>query len=748
MIDLLTHLNPSQAEAVLHTEGPLLIFAGAGSGKTRVITYRIAHLIQSLHVPPRQILAVTFTNKAAREMRERVDRLVAPQSHGIYLATFHSACMRMLRKSIHHLGLKNDFTIYDISDQVAVLKSCAEGLSLNEERYPPKMLLGRISKLKQELISPDHYAERAPTFGFEEKLAKIYTRYQARLREFQALDFDDLIGETIRLLETMPEVRQHYQEQFRYILIDEYQDTNHAQYRLISLLLSSEKNLCVVGDDDQSIYAFRGANVENILQFERDFPSAKVIVLNQNYRSTRTILSAASAVVEKNRKRREKSLWTENKPGEPIVWAEVADEAQEAAFVRSSIQQMRKTEGRPFSDFCVLYRTNAQSRVLEEALRQGSLPYVIFGGQRFYERKEIKDLIAYLRLILYPNDLLSFRRVINLPPRGLGMVSIERLSNYAESAGLSLYDALGRIEESDLTPAAKKGFSAFHALIEGMREAAGACPLHQLIRLIMEEVDYMTFLTREYGREAETRIENVHEFIAAAEQYDPAGMEEIVELGEEMRPAPNSREWNYWVVKSFLDQIALVTYDDGVGQNSVTLMTLHSAKGLEFPVVFMVGMEMGIFPHARSFSDFKEMEEERRLCYVGITRAKERLFVTSAVTRRLFGTMSQNKPSPFVLELPPALIHRVYPNGRMSERFEAAPPRVARDNIAAGSLPSEGSAGSEGGPVVGGQVRHPLFGMGQVERYEGQGDEAKVTVSFHSVGTKKLSVKYAKLTPC
>jgi DNA helicase-2/ATP-dependent DNA helicase PcrA len=750
---ILSNLNPQQAEAVRHTEGPLLILAGAGSGKTRVIIHRIGYLIHAHRVSPRQILAVTFTNKAAQEMKERAARLIFhPEIRELSISTFHAACLRILRRNIHHLGYKNDFVVYDAGDQLSLVKQCTESLGVNEDLYPPRTFLARIGQLKHQLITPDQYAGTAADYGLEDKLRKVYALYQERLAAVQALDFDDLIGVTIRLFESNPELLHSYRERYRYILIDEYQDTNHAQYRLIRLLLSERRNLCVVGDDDQSIYAFRGADVANILSFERDFPDAKVVILNQNYRSTRTIISAASAVIEKNIQRKSKGLWTENSAGEPIVWGQVGTEEEEAAFVRRKIESHRQ-EGRPLSDFCILYRTNAQSRVIEEVLRNAGVPYFIFGGLRFYERKEIKDLIAYLRLTIYPDDEISLRRVINLPTRGIGATSLEKLAKFAEANRLSLLEAAARSNEIELS--AKRGLVAFSQLLATLRAVAEGESLPQLLRFLVDEIRYVDYLKKEFNQESEGRIENVLEFIAAADQFkfdpEPGDLPENLLIGEKPTGA--------MVLKAFLDQIALVSNTDEQegSEGGVTLMTLHSAKGLEFPVVFLVGMEEGLFPHSRSLTDMTEMEEERRLCYVGMTRAKEQLYLISATQRRLYGASHFNTPSRFIGDLPKEAVSIVtvgaagYPS-RSQREFRAGHAKPSypdwKKKEEAGPVYSDLAESEAGEYGVGTNVRHPVFGIGRVQRCEGEGEGAKVVVHFPSAGVKKLAVKYAKLEKC
>lgn len=758
MHPVLSKLNPEQRDAVAHTEGPLLILAGAGSGKTRVIVYRIAYLIEALQVSPFQILAVTFTNKAAREMRERVQSLVpAEQCKKLIISTFHSACLRILRQHIERLGLPRDFVVCDASDQLALVKSIVDNLDINSDLFPPRMLLGRISGLKHKLISAEDYAARAADYGPEAALRKVYSAYTERLGELKALDFDDLLGFTIRLLEAVPDVRQAYQDRFRYIMIDEYQDTNHAQYRLIQLLTSEEKNLCVVGDDDQSIYAFRGADVGNILSFERDYPDTKIVVLNQNYRSTNTILSAASAMIEKNSRRKEKALWTENGDGEQIVWAQLTDEKKEAAFILKTIRELQISEDRSLSHFAILYRTNAQSRVIEEALRAAAVPYAIYGGLRFYDRKEVKDLVAYLRLIVYPDDDLSVRRCINLPPRGVGKVSMERLSDFAELNQISLSEALERLDEVGISPQGKRGLIAFLKTLEQLREVSAVQAMPQAVRLLVEETDYLNYLKKAFGVESESRIENVLELISAADEYIlQDGAADSFDFGENEGLSDEINGLN--ALRGFLDQIALVSSGESdVGSEGlVTLMTLHSAKGLEFPVVFLAGMEEGLFPHSRALNDYKEMEEERRLCYVGMTRAKERLYLLNASERFLYGKSQWNRPSRFIKDVPKSALKIVRENRQaetfeLSHRFETSGINgVGRDNSRSISREPVDAAPETSEPgaffPVGSIVEHGRFGIGRIERYEGSGERCKVTIVFESAGTKKIALKYAKLS--
>ncbi len=749
MTELLNGLNPQQREAAEQTEGPLLILAGAGSGKTRVIVHRIAHLIESLGVPPYRIMAVTFTNKAAEEMRERIGHLISPEkSRGLIVSTFHSAGLRILRRHIQHLGYKNDFVVYDAADQLALVKSCMASLTINEDLYPPRTINARISALKHQLITPDQFEAEAAQYGLDAAVRKVYPLYQERLGILQGLDFDDLIGLTIRLLDEVPEVLRLYRDRIHYIMVDEYQDINQSQYRLIQLLSTPRRNLCVVGDDDQSIYAFRGADIENILSFERDYPDAKVVILSQNYRSTGTILSAASAVIEKNSRRKEKSLWTENGQGEPILWKQVQDETEEAVSIRKTVEELQAKEDRPLSHFCILYRTNAQSRVIEEAFRRAGIPYFIYGGLRFYERKEIKDLIAYLRLVVSPDDALSVRRVINLPQRGIGAVSLEKLNRFAESERISLLEAAESPEETGISRSAKTGLINFTRILSTLRAASETESLAQLLRVLVEEISYLEYLRREFGNEAEGRIENILEFITAADQFhadtvDPfdSDPDNGNNPSEDTLRDTDQNQGCLTALKAFLDQAALVSNGDNqdTSEGGVTLMTLHSAKGLEFPVVFLTGMEEGLFPHSRALTDHSQMEEERRLCYVGMTRAKERLYLLSAVSRRLYGQTHWNGPSRFIKELPKESVTIIGGAPRKEKR------EGRHFSDTSGPFYTDLQESEAGEYPVGTKVRHHIFGTGKVQRCEGEGEEAKITVTFLGVGTKKLAMKFAKL---
>ncbi|MEE8283039.1 MAG: UvrD-helicase domain-containing protein [candidate division NC10 bacterium] len=720
----LIDLNPPQREAVLHTEGPLLILAGAGSGKTRVITHRIAYLIGECHIRPWNVLAVTFTNKAAEEMRERVARLLGAEGVNVWVGTFHATCVKILRKNAQHLDLRSSFVIYDEGDQLALLRGCLKELDLGERVIHPRVVRAKISRAKNDLLTPAGFASQAADY-LEERVARIYYRYQAALQRNGALDFDDLLMETVRLFVERPLILSAYQELWRYLMVDEYQDTNHAQYRLIRLLAERHQNLAVVGDDDQSIYRWRGADLANILDFERDYPSCKVIRLEQNYRSTQRILEAASSVIARNRGRKVKRLWTENEAGELVGFCHARDEGDEATFIMETIRHLAVQEGYDFDDFAVFYRVNAQSRVLEDALRRAVVPYAIVGGLRFYERKEIRDLVAYLRLIANPADSVSFLRVVNVPARGIGRGTLDRVSELAAARGLSLWEACREIEKEGFLAARQmKALLEFQALIERFIARLHETPVPDLVSVLLQETGYSAELEQEGTPEALSRIENLQELISAALDF--------VQRSEDT------------TLQAFLDMVALLTnVDEGMRdtRGRVTLMTLHMAKGLEFPVVFIAGMEEGVFPHGRAYTDPEELEEERRLCYVGVTRAKKRLFLTAAVQRRLYGGESFNLPSRFLEEITPHLL----------ERIEAPSPSYATSLEGYGASVLRYEVEADQTPFVdfyqpGIQVRHPEWGVGRIRERMGNGDEMKVVVTFPGIGTKKLKVKYAQLT--
>jgi ATP-dependent DNA helicase UvrD/PcrA len=690
-------------------DGPVLVLAGAGSGKTRVIAHRIAYLLAVRGVHPRHILAVTFTNKAAEEMGRRVEALLGPTGvRAPLIATFHSACVRILREHAGHIGYPRHFVIYDEDDRLAVVRECMRELQMDERGTTPASLVHRISHAKNQMVPVDEALPRARG-PRDEQLATVYRRYQERLRAAGAVDFDDLLLLTVQLFERVPEALAAYRRLWQYVLVDEYQDTNRAQYRIIRALTGEHRNLCVVGDPDQSVYRFRGADLRNILDFERDHPGARVVRLEQNYRSTKRILAVASAVIANNVVRRDKGLWTENAEGEPPAIYRAWDEHEEANFVAQTVRRLRD-EGREWGQVAVFYRTNAQSRVLEDALRRGGVPYVIVGSVRFYERKEIKDALAYLRLALNPGDDLAFRRAVGAPARGIGRTSLVRLEEVAAREGRSLLAQCAALPP-DLGGKPRRGLEDFAALLARLAAGRRALSVPAFVDEVLTASGYREALRQERSAEAEGRLENLEELIAAAEDYQGARADASVE--------------------GFLDAVTLVSDVDELPTEArgVTLMTLHSAKGLEFPVVFLTGMEEGIFPHARSMSDVDEIEEERRLCYVGLTRAKERLYLSYALHRRLHG-YGLGEPSRFLVEMPAEQVALVN-----ASRGDA----LAEPGPAPAELP-------EDLPFrVGAHVRHARWGEGLLVGIEREGPDIIVTVGFASVGRKRLSLQYAHL---
>jgi DNA helicase-2/ATP-dependent DNA helicase PcrA len=633
----LADLNPAQREAVLHTEGPLLVVAGAGSGKTRVLTHRVAHLIAAVGVQPNEILAITFTNKAAGEMRSRLEDLLPDVARRIWILTFHAACGRILRREAPRLGYRTNFTIYDQADQVRLVKQCLEELERDPKRFPARGIHEHISSAKNQLVSPAEYRNRVDSF-YDQTVADVYDLYQRRLFASNAVDFDDLLMLTVDVLERFPEARERWQKAFRYILVDEYQDTNHAQYRLLQLLAEKHRNVCVVGDPDQSIYAFRGADIRNILEFERDFGETTTIPLEQNYRSTNTILRAANAVIAQNRERKPKNLWSDLGDGDRVRVLEVEDEHAEARFVAAEIARL-VDEGVNGSEIAVFYRTNAQSRVLEDILVRQEIPYQVIGGPRFYERAEVKDLIAYLQVVDNPYDAVSLQRIANRPRRGIGDASLARLQAYADGHGLSLWEALEFPEEAGVGPAQARAVTQFRTLIQSLQAGALELPVDELLERTLDRSGYVAALEAERTIEAQGRVENLQELVGVTQEYQATA------------PDPN--------LSTFLQEISLFSDQDALReqQSLVTLMTLHNAKGLEFQAVFMIGMEEGVFPHSRSIEQ-NELEEERPLAYVGMTRAKESLTLTHASARALYGNRNYNLPSRFLDELPQEELHR------------------------------------------------------------------------------------------
>jgi DNA helicase-2/ATP-dependent DNA helicase PcrA len=703
----LADLNPAQREAVLATEGPVLVVAGAGSGKTRVLTHRIAHLITACGVKPQEILAITFTNKAADEMKSRLEGVLGGVVRTMWVMTFHAACGRILRKEAARLGYRQNFTIYDQADQVRLTKAVLEELDRDPKRFVPRGIHSQISMAKNQLVSPEEYRSRVASF-YDQTVADAYDLYQRRLHASNAVDFDDLLMLTVEVLERFPEARTRWQKAFRYVLVDEYQDTNHAQYRLLQLLAGEHKNVFVVGDPDQSIYAFRGADIRNILEFERDFGGARVIALEQNYRSTNPILRAANAVIENNRERKPKNLWSELGEGEPVRVVEVEDEHAEARFVAAEIASLSE-EGYAGSEIGVFYRTNAQSRVLEDVLVRQEVPYQVIGGPRFYERAEIKDAIAYLQVIDNAYDAVSLMRIANKPRRGIGDASLARLASFADAQGISLWEALGRADEAGVGAAPLKAVQRFVNLMQSSMAGALDLSVPEVLERVLERSGYLEALEAERTIEAQGRTENLMELVGVAREYQ--------ETAEE----PSLSE--------FLQQISLYSDQDELKeqQSLVTLMTLHNAKGLEFRCVFLIGAEEGVFPHARSLEE-QGLEEERRLAYVGLTRAKERLVLTHAATRSLWGTRGYNLPSRFLDELPQEEIER--DRLRPSSWSGYGSPTVAvRRNVPQLS--------------TGDTVRHSTLGEGVVLAIEGDGT---VTVRFAEDGVeRRLMLDYAPL---
>jgi len=745
-MEILSRLNPRQIDAVTRTDGPILILAGAGSGKTRVLTHRIAYLIKEKGISPQSILAVTFTNKASGEMRERLEKILGPLAENIWLGTFHSIGLRILRKDGYHIGIDPNFIVYDDDDQLSLVKLCMSELNINEKALSPRAVLSHINQAKNEVLSANDYAMDADDF-FRKRVSQVYRLYQEKLRQNKTLDFGDLICEPIKLFREAPQVLEKYQKRFRYILVDEYQDTNRAQYSLINLLASMHKNLCVVGDEDQSIYGWRGADIRNILEFEKDYQDVEIIRLEQNYRSTKNILSAANSVVEKNIKRIGKTLWTENLDGELVDYQMARDEHHEASLVYNKIEEMikRETKGSDgqgdlpsnvsiggrlsYKDFAIFYRTNAQSRIFEEHFIRSGLPYNIVGGLRFYERREIKDAIAYLKVVANPSDSLSLMRIINIPPRGIGKTTVDRVALFGAEQNIPLVDAFKLAIERGILPQ-HKGHS-FITLIEWFKGLAGNIPIHELAKRLLEESGYVKMWEDEHTEEAEARIENLHELISAMRDFE--------------------RDRKEHGLAAFLDHVALIsdidTYEDKY--NRVALMTLHSAKGLEFPVVFMVGMEEGLFPHSRSVNGDSEdeLEEERRLCYVGMTRAMKKLFLLGARERTIYGESRFQGQSRFIDEIDPNYLKIIGPKGNDKnhntpeepQTFASEEPKVVYDYY---DIHTAGNMWQ-----VGMKVKHPSFGIGVIKAKEGSGENTKLTVLFHGLGSKKLALKYVSIIP-
>lgn len=723
-------LNDRQCEAVKHTEGPLLITAGAGSGKTKVLTCRIAHLLE-LGVAPYRILAITFTNKAAKEMKERVTNLVGAQADSIWLSTFHSFCAKLLRFEIDGFhGYTRNFTIYDSSDQLVLVKDCLKKLNLDDKQFMPRSVLGTISSAKNVLMDAKAFAAKASDF-YEQKVADVYALYQEKLRENNAVDFDDLLFLAVRLLQEKEDVREKYQSRFQYILVDEYQDTNHAQYALTKILAARWRNICVVGDADQSIYAWRGADIRNIIDFTRDYPDAASIKLEQNYRSTKTILHAANAVIDNNESRPKKTLWTENPAGNKIIHYQAQTEHDEADYIAGIIYNRHEISHEPYGDMAILFRTNAQSRVLEEKLMRYAIPYAMVGGTKFYDRKEIKDVLAYLRLLYNPEDSLSLTRIINVPKRNIGATTMEHVAAYAEEQGISLFEALSSTDEIPVTKRARTSLENFAAMIFDLLNDIEGKDVLSLIETVIKQTGYGDMLDKEaeHDPQGESRKENVGEFLSVAKDY--------------MDSNPDGN------LQDFLENVALVSdVDDFESSDSkVTLMTLHAAKGLEFPVVFLTGLDEGLFPHSRTLLDPSQVEEERRLAYVGITRAERQLYVTNAITRTMYGRISAYMPSRFLAEIPPQLMEDYHRKSAMPQSRTTAVPGKQRVSIltkpVASSLPKKHAVTDTF--AKGDKVRHKIWGIGTVLDVIGEGPNMQMKIQFPTKGVRQVVVKYAPL---
>ena len=758
MNPLLNGMNDRQAEAVQTTEGPLLIMAGAGSGKTRVLTHRIAYLIDEKMVNPWNILAITFTNKAAREMKERAYQL-NPATQDCLIATFHSMCVRILRRDADHIGYNRNFTIVDPGEQRTLMKRILKSLNLDPKKWNERTILGTISNAKNDLIDEVAYAAQAGDM-YTQIVAKCYEAYQKELRQSEAVDFDDLIMLTLRLFDQHPDVLTYYQQKFQYIHVDEYQDTNHAQYQLVKLLASRFKNICVVGDADQSIYGWRGADMQNILDFEKDYKEAKVVLLEENYRSTKTILQAANDVIKNNRYRRPKNLWTQNEDGEEIVYYRANDEQDEAVFVAKTIEELSREAGYKHRDFAVLYRTNAQSRTIEEALLKSNIPYTMVGGTKFYSRKEIRDVIAYLNLIANLSDNISFERIINEPKRGIGPGTVDKIRDFAQLQESSLLDASANIMLSGIKGKAAQAIWDFANLILDLRERLDQLTITELVEEVLDKTGYMTALTNQGNLESQARIENIQEFLSVTKNFDENGETVEDESGVE-------------TLSRFLNDLALIAdTDDGAQETSeVTLMTLHAAKGLEFPVVFLIGMEENVFPLSRAAEDPDELEEERRLAYVGITRAEKVLFLTNANSRLLFGRTSYNRPTRFINEISSDLLtyqglarsantsfKASYSNGggttfgkgmslsqALQERKrQAAPSALTSSNLPFGNS-NRSSAKESVAWSIGDIAIHKKWGEGTVLEVSGSGSTQELKINFPEVGLKKLLASVAPI---
>ncbi|MBX4256063.1 DNA helicase PcrA [Enterococcus lactis] len=737
--ELLNGMNPRQKEAVLHTDGPLLLMAGAGSGKTRVLTHRIAYLIEEKEVNPWNILAITFTNKAAKEMKERVNAILASGGEDVWVSTFHSMCVRILRRDVDFIGYNRNFTIIDSSEQLTLMKRILKELNIDPKKYDPRSILGTISQAKNSLQTPQDFAKMQGSY-YEEIAAKCYAAYQKELQYNQCMDFDDLIMNTIRLFEEHPDSLTYYQNKFHYIHVDEYQDTNHAQYTLVNLLAGRFRNLCVVGDADQSIYGWRGADMQNILDFEKDYPDAAVILLEQNYRSTKNILSAANQVIENNSNRKPKNLWTENKEGNKITYYRADNERDETRFIVDRMQEEIRSNHRNYGDFAILYRTNAQSRVMEETLLKANIPYKMVGGHKFYDRKEIKDILAYLNVLANPQDSISFERIVNSPKRGIGPGSIEKLRSFASLHEWPLLEAAQNVDLANIGGKAGQQLGAFGEMIQEVTQMIPYLTVTELTKEVLDRSGYLEDLKIQNTLEAQARIENLEEFLTVTQEFD----KQFEQQNEEDADAPEEK------LTVFLNDLALVSDIDNLEEDAsqVTLMTLHAAKGLEFPVVFLIGLEEGVFPLSRALMEESELEEERRLAYVGITRAEEALYLTNAFSRTLYGRTQYNRPSRFIEEIDQELleIEGMRPTPKKTPVFAKKTAAYSYKQPETAVVSSKSATGGEKNSwKPGDKVKHKKWGIGTVVRVSGTSKDLELDVAFPSQGVKRLLAAFAPI---
>ena len=736
--ELLNGMNPRQKEAVLHTDGPLLLMAGAGSGKTRVLTHRIAYLIEEKEVNPWNILAITFTNKAAKEMKERVNAILASGGEDVWVSTFHSMCVRILRRDVDFIGYNRNFTIIDSSEQLTLMKRILKELNIDPKKYDPRSILGTISQAKNSLQTPQDFAKMQGSY-YEEIVAKCYAAYQKELQYNQCMDFDDLIMNTIRLFEEHPDSLTYYQNKFHYIHVDEYQDTNHAQYTLVNLLAGRFRNLCVVGDADQSIYGWRGADMQNILDFEKDYPDAAVILLEQNYRSTKNILSAANQVIENNSNRKPKNLWTENKEGNKITYYRADNERDETRFIVDRMQEEIRSNHRNYGDFAILYRTNAQSRVMEETLLKANIPYKMVGGHKFYDRKEIKDILAYLNVLANPQDSISFERIVNSPKRGIGPGSIEKLRSFASLHEWPLLEAAQNVELANIGGKAGQQLGSFGEMIQEVTQMIPYLTVTELTKEVLDRSGYLEDLKIQNTLEAQARIENLEEFLTVTQEFD----KQFEQQNEEDADAPEEK------LTVFLNDLALVSDIDNLEEDAsqVTLMTLHAAKELEFPVVFLIGLEEGVFPLSRALMEESELEEERRLAYVGITRAEEALYLTNAFSRTLYGRTQYNRPSRFVEEIDQELleIEGMRPTPKKTPVFAKKTAYSYKQPETAVVSSKSATGGEKNSWKPGDKVKHKKWGLGTVVRVSGTSKDLELDVAFPSQGVKRLLAAFAPI---